>query len=622
MPTSITRARATAVAPSRYAAIPISPTAISTIATTIITATMRPSEIRNSSKARRARTPRVYECCVMCCARRSLTKKINLEPRAGARRSDADDDHDDFFPQEFEKNERSNKETNKNRACDKFLNGLLLDAAPRDRLVIVHTYTILVLTVIVFVLCVRSMHRHERPAVGAVQQAAPLPQPARPLHQLHLRRRQSRDHLAPEPRVRSQLSPAHTRGHRLRAHLARRRAPRRAAPPADHSRPHPLPRGDPEAGVRPHSHEQPDVQSGDAGAARHTERQRGGDTELQSLPHQDHQLGRDHHGVRPQVQLQVQLHDARAVLQRVRQELRAGLLGRRPRELPALLQDQLLAPVLAGALLRPESARVLPSVLRRRLRGPQTVRLSGLQELLRRRRLHPGVPAHAEVQPDHLLVGGEPGRQVRLRRHLREEVPGASAQGQRRLRAILSAQEEGAERRVRAVRGLLPQDLPGRPDRALGQHRQLQGLHDNRGLDQHIRSHVQGLPADILQQRLVRLALRAHAPGPPRGLQHVEGDHGLSQYPGRRQEFQKSLVLQEFGGDRGPSADRVLLQSVHSEDVAGVAAAELAEEDQFGLGGDTREQGSVLRQHHQLGQDQKVAGAREPAGQQQEPDRV
>ena len=46
--------------------------------------------------------------------------------------------------------------------------------------------------------------------------------------------------------------------------------------------------------------------------------------------------------------------------------------------------------------------------------------ISGVQELLRRRSVQAGVPAHAGLQPDQVPLGEEPGRQVCLRSHLRQ----------------------------------------------------------------------------------------------------------------------------------------------------------------------------------------------------------
>ena len=54
-----------------------------------------------------------------------------------------------------------------------------------------------------------------------------------------------------------------------------------------------------------------------------------------------------------------------------------------------------------------------------------------------------GMPGHAALQPDNLLVGDEPRGQVRLRCHVRQNLPGASAQRQRCLRQDMSPKEKG-----------------------------------------------------------------------------------------------------------------------------------------------------------------------------------
>lgn len=43
-----------------------------------------------------------------------------------------------------------------------------------------------------------SMHWYKWTHVGALQPRIPLQEPARPLHELHLRGRQPRDHVDPE----------------------------------------------------------------------------------------------------------------------------------------------------------------------------------------------------------------------------------------------------------------------------------------------------------------------------------------------------------------------------------------------------------------------------------------
>ncbi len=52
---------------------------------------------------------------------------------------------------------------------------------------------------------------------------------------------------------------------------------------------------------------------------------------------------------------------------------------------------------------------------------------SGLYEFLRRRRLQAGMPAYATVQPGQVPVGAKPGRQVRIRSHMRQGLPEAPA---------------------------------------------------------------------------------------------------------------------------------------------------------------------------------------------------
>lgn len=58
----------------------------------------------------------------------------------------------------------------------------------------------------------RSLHRDDGAHVGAVEPRAPLPQPARPLHQLHLRGRQPRAHVAPGWEPRPVFPAVHSRG--------------------------------------------------------------------------------------------------------------------------------------------------------------------------------------------------------------------------------------------------------------------------------------------------------------------------------------------------------------------------------------------------------------------------
>lgn len=84
------------------------------------------------------------------------------------------------------------------------------------------------------------MHWNEWKNVGALEPGAPLPQPARPLHQLHVRGRQPGADLAAGRGPRPQLPQPDPRGDRLRAHLARRHQAHRAAQSADHPRTHPL----------------------------------------------------------------------------------------------------------------------------------------------------------------------------------------------------------------------------------------------------------------------------------------------------------------------------------------------------------------------------------------------
>lgn len=81
---------------------------------------------------------------------------------------------------------------------------------------------------------------HEWTYVCATESGASLPQSSRPLYELHLRRRQSRAHVAAGRALRSKLSAVYQRSDRLRANLARRRQQDRAAAAADHSWPNSL----------------------------------------------------------------------------------------------------------------------------------------------------------------------------------------------------------------------------------------------------------------------------------------------------------------------------------------------------------------------------------------------
>ena len=89
--------------------------------------------------------------------------------------------------------------------------------------------------------------------------------------------------------------------------------------------------------------------------------------QLQPVPHEDHQLGGDHHRPRRQVRLRLQLYRAGARVPQVPRLLQRRLLGRRTGELPEILQDQLQPPVPSGPVFRAQAARVLPSLLRWRL---------------------------------------------------------------------------------------------------------------------------------------------------------------------------------------------------------------------------------------------------------------
>ncbi len=81
-----------------------------------------------------------------------------------------------------------------------------------------------------------SLYRYEWADVGAQQPRTPLPQSPGSLHQLHVRRRQSRAHVAARRKSRLELSPAHSRSHRLCPHLTRGRFSRGVAVATDHPR--------------------------------------------------------------------------------------------------------------------------------------------------------------------------------------------------------------------------------------------------------------------------------------------------------------------------------------------------------------------------------------------------
>lgn len=99
--------------------------------------------------------------------------------------------------------------------------------------------------------------------------------------------------------------------------------------------------------------------------------------QLQPVPHEDDQLGRDYHGSGSAVPVRVQLHAAGARVSAVRQQLRARLLGRRSRELPTFLQGQLFPAVLRRQVLWPQAEGVLSSLLCWRLHWTQAERLPG-----------------------------------------------------------------------------------------------------------------------------------------------------------------------------------------------------------------------------------------------------
>ena len=79
-----------------------------------------------------------------------------------------------------------------------------------------------------------SLYRYQRPYVGSGEPGAPLSEPPRPVHQLHLRGRQPGVDVAPGREPRPQLPPAHPGGHRLRPHQPRGRAEDHLAQPPDH----------------------------------------------------------------------------------------------------------------------------------------------------------------------------------------------------------------------------------------------------------------------------------------------------------------------------------------------------------------------------------------------------
>lgn len=82
----------------------------------------------------------------------------------------------------------------------------------------------------------KNMHRHEWTDVGALESREPLPEFARPVHELHVRGRESGADVAAERLARPLLPPVHTRGDRLRAHLARGRPAHSLTPPTNHQR--------------------------------------------------------------------------------------------------------------------------------------------------------------------------------------------------------------------------------------------------------------------------------------------------------------------------------------------------------------------------------------------------
>lgn len=84
------------------------------------------------------------------------------------------------------------------------------------------------------------MHRHQWTDVCPLQPRPPLPEPAGPLHQLHLRGWQPRADVAAEQDPGPVVPAVHPGGDGVRAHLARGRQAHRFTPPTNHQRQNPL----------------------------------------------------------------------------------------------------------------------------------------------------------------------------------------------------------------------------------------------------------------------------------------------------------------------------------------------------------------------------------------------
>lgn len=97
--------------------------------------------------------------------------------------------------------------------------------------------------------------------------------------------------------------------------------------------------------------------------------------QLQLVSHENNQVGRNHHRLKRQLRVRLRLSKSGAQVRAVPRRVRGGLLGRGPRQLPAILQDQLQSAVPPGQMLRSQTQGVLSLVLRRRLCWTKTKRL-------------------------------------------------------------------------------------------------------------------------------------------------------------------------------------------------------------------------------------------------------
>lgn len=140
-----------------------------------------------------------------------------------------------------------------------------------------------------------SMHWDERSHVGSVEPRHPLPESSRSLHQLYIRRREPRADMAGERKHGPLLPQVHTRSHRICAHFLCERQAHHFASTANHPRQDALQTQYPRRTILSLSHHVHGIHPRATCTARRSTRQCRHLQQLQPLPCEDHQLGRDHY---------------------------------------------------------------------------------------------------------------------------------------------------------------------------------------------------------------------------------------------------------------------------------------------------------------------------------------